>query len=68
MKFNKNDVIETVEDLRYSTHDNWLDDKVYVKLGPNKYYQLARIEKNSTALIYALVGEFKEIEDPLELR
>ena len=58
--------IETVEDLRNSTHDNWLDDKVYVKLGPNKYYQLIRIEKNSTALIYALVGKIEEIDGPLE--
>ena len=58
--------IETVEDLRNSTHDNWLDDKVYVKLGPNKYYQLVRIEKNSAALIYALVGKIEEIDDPLE--
>ena len=58
--------IETVEDLRNSTHDNWLDDKVYVKLGPNKYYQLVRIEKNSTALIYELVGKIEEIDGPLE--
>lgn len=62
MKFNKSEVIETVKDLIDSTQNNWSSDKVYVKLGPNKYYQLARIEKNSTALIYALVGEIEEVE------